>query len=688
MMQTLTPRTLPLLVLAALAGPALADVTLPTVTVSADEAASAANNARLPEVTTATRTRTPAKLVPQTIDSVKTEQITAYGQRSLSQALVGVPGVDASGDTRFDGVTIRGFSAGTDMYLDGFRDDMQYTRDLGNIERVEVLKGPAAVLYGRGSSGGIVNRISKRPQKGLPSTVSAEVGSHDRYRLQADLNGEWRDDIRVRLNAAQEEYGSFRNGVNGTRKLFAPSLNWRLAPDLNWLLQYEYNEHSRTPDRGIPGVNGAPANVPLESVYSDTRRDNIRDVSQSLRSRLSYDLNAQWQLRHLLGLIRLDSQFDNTYVTGVSGSNVNRQRWQQDLTADNLISQTELEGEVYSGNVKHQLLLGLDQGWQERNPKLYNNATTIAAANLYRPEALAQYNGAMRVNSDAQHRVRSRGVYAQDQLTLGDWQLLAGLRHDVFHVSSRRLDTGASESRNSSSLSPRLGVVWNGLPAHALYASYSKTFAPVGGSLIGLTPGSQGNTLDPEYTRLYETGIKSDWLGNRVATTLSLYRLELYNRRTTDPADPSRTILTGLQRSEGVELSAQARLPGQAYLRGGVAVQDASLVRAEPANQGKRPANVSKHNGSLFVGMDASQGWFGEVGVTAVGKRFADSANTTVLPGYQRWDARAGYRQKTWDATLAVENLTDRDYFVSATSSAQIMPGNPRQFLLSTRYRF
>lgn len=389
MTHTLTPRTLPLLVLAALAGPALADVTLPTVTVTADDtadtAATAATAASLPDVTTATRTRTPAKLVPQTIDSVKAEQITAYGQRSLSQALVGVPGVDASGDTRFDGVTIRGFGAGTDMYLDGFRDDMQYTRDLGNIERVEVLKGPAAVLYGRGSSGGIVNRISKRPQKGLPSTVSAEVGSNDRYRLQADLNGEWRDDIRVRLNAAQEEYGSFRNGVDGTRKLFAPSLNWRLAPDLNWLLQYEYNEHIRTPDRGIPGVNGAAANVPRESVYSDTRRDYIHDVSQSLRSRLSYDINAQWQLRHLLGLIRLDSQFDNTYVTGVSGSNVNRQRWQQDLQADNLISQTELEGEVYSGNIKHQLLLGIDQGWQERSPKLYNNASTIAAANLFRP---------------------------------------------------------------------------------------------------------------------------------------------------------------------------------------------------------------------------------------------------------------------------------------------------------------
>ena len=131
------------------------------------------------EVATATRTATPAKLVPQSIESVKASELTAFGQPTLSEALTGIPGVNASGDTRFDGVTIRGFSASNDFYLDGLRDDMQYTRDLGNIERVEVLKGPAAVLYGRGSTGGIVNRVSKVPQKGQASSVSAQVGSFD-----------------------------------------------------------------------------------------------------------------------------------------------------------------------------------------------------------------------------------------------------------------------------------------------------------------------------------------------------------------------------------------------------------------------------------------------------------------------------------------------------------------------------
>ena len=174
------------------------------------------------EVATATRTATPAKLVPQSIETVKASELTAFGQPTLSEALTGIPGVNASGDTRFDGVTIRGFSASNDFYLDGLRDDMQYTRDLGNIERVEVLKGPAAVLYGRGSTGGIVNRVSKVPQKGQASSVSAQVGSFDSRRFAADLNGEAGERVQVRLNLAQEDKDSFRDDVTSKRTLLAP----------------------------------------------------------------------------------------------------------------------------------------------------------------------------------------------------------------------------------------------------------------------------------------------------------------------------------------------------------------------------------------------------------------------------------------------------------------------------------
>ncbi|AUZ79197.1 TonB-dependent siderophore receptor [Aeromonas caviae] len=641
------------------------------------------------EVATATRTATPAKLVPQSIESVKASELTAFGQPTLSEALTGIPGVNASGDTRFDGVTIRGFSASNDFYLDGLRDDMQYTRDLGNIERVEVLKGPAAVLYGRGSTGGIVNRVSKVPQKGQASSVSAQVGSFDSRRFAADLNGEAGERVQVRLNLAQEDKDSFRDDVTSKRTLLAPSVNWEITDTLNWLVQYERNEHDRTPDRGIPGVDGRPADVPIESVYSDTRRDFIDDVAQSTRSRFTWDINDQWQLRQQLGYTTLDSQFDNTYVTSVKGDKVTRARWQQDLKASSLTSNTEAEGQLQTGPIAHRLLVGLEQGWQDRTPKLYQNASPIPAGNLYDPGSLPTYDGAMKLSSDAHHRVRGVGLYVQDQLSLGDWHLLAGLRRDDFTVTSRRNDLDKEEILSVTSLSPRLGLVWNPIEEHAFYTSYSKTFTPVGGELIGITPGDKNNNLDPQHTRLYEGGVKSDWLNGRLATTLSLYRLEMYNKRSKDPLDPTKVILTGLQRTDGIELSARAQLTDEIYLRGGVAIQDAEQVKADADLQGKRPMNVSRQNGQLFAGYQSGkQGWFGETGMTAVGDRFADNANTTTLPGYARFDARAGYRWLQWEAQLSVENLTDHDYFVSATSAAQIMPGTPRQLHLTAAYRF
>ncbi|WP_447829582.1 TonB-dependent receptor [Aeromonas salmonicida] len=641
------------------------------------------------EVATATRTNTPAKLVPQAIDSVKASELTAFGQPTLSEALTGIPGVNASGDTRFDSVNIRGFSASNDFYLDGFRDDMQYTRDLGNIERVEVLKGPAAVLYGRGSTGGIINRVSKKPQKGQESSVTALVGSFDTRRVAADLNAEAGERVQLRLNLAQEDKDSFRNDVTSKRTLLAPSVNWEISDKLNWLVQYERNAHDRTPDRGIPGVNGRPADVPKEYVYSDTRRDFIDDVAQSTRSRLSWDLNDQWQLRQQLGYSTLDSQFDNTYVTSVKGDQVTRARWQQDLKANSLISNTEAEGQLQTGPVEHRLLIGLEQNWQERTPKLYQNANPIPAGNLYDPDSLPTYNGAMKLSSDANHKVRGYGLYLQDQLSLGDWHLVGGLRRDDFTVTSRRNDLNKEETLSVTSLSPRLGLVWNPLEDHAFYTSYSKTFTPVGGELIGITPGDKNNSLDPQNTRLYEGGVKSDWLDGRLATTLSLYRLEMYNKRSKDPLDPTKVTLTGLQRTGGIELSARAQLTDELYLRGGIAIQDAEQVKADADLQGKRPMNVSRQNGQLFAGYESGQqGWFGETGVTAVGDRFADNANTTTLPGYARFDARAGYRWQQWEAQLSAENLTDHDYFVSATSASQILPGTPRQLNLSAAYRF
>ncbi|BBP68294.1 ligand-gated channel protein [Pseudomonas sp. Seg1] len=671
---------------------------LPATAIRA-QAQEEADDPRVKVSNTATRTSTPVRYVPQAIDSIKTSNVANYGTNDIGDALSGMPNVSSSADTRFDSLRIRGFDASNDFYLDGIRDDSQYKRDLHNIERVEVLKGPAAVLYGRGSQGGIVNRVSKAPEAGRRSTIEAQGGSEDLRSLYADLSTDPSENISLRLNMGNMDENSFRDGVSGNRQLFAPSMSWQLTPDLNWLVQYEYSRYNRTPDRGIPGVNGRPADVGRDTTYGNDH-DFIDDKAQSLRSKLTYEINDNWQLRQTLGVFKLDSDFDNTYLTGYTPATnkVTRQHWQQDLTTRNVTNNLELEGGFDTFGLEHRLLTGIEIGSQRRDPKLYNAATgrtpgaqAVPSLDLFNPNRDLRHTGSMQTFSDSHTEVESRAVYVQDQLRLNDqWQLLGGLRYDTFDIESTNKLKNISEDRDSHSTSPRVGLVWTPLQNHSFYASWSKTFSPVGGGLIGITPGAAGNTndLSPELTKQKEIGVKSDWLDDRLSTTLAIYDLELYNRRTTDPNDPTLTVMSGLQRSRGIELTATGNIVGNWYMRGGIGMQDAKIEKDNNGLEGKRINNVAKHNGSLFLTWKPEMGWYGETGLTLVGQRYADNANTTVLPGYGRWDALVGYRFKDWDLRTALNNITDREYYASATSAAQIMPGAPRSVVMTGTYSF
>nr|WP_235593724.1 TonB-dependent receptor [Pseudomonas putida] len=281
--------------------------------------------------------------------------------------------------------------------------------------------------------------------------------------------------------------------------------------------------------------------------------------------------------------------------------------------------------------------------------------------------------------------------YVQDQVRLNDqWQLLVGLRHDRFEVDTTSKVSGLSEKQQSNSTSPRLGVVWTPLRDHAFYASWSKTFSPVGGGLIGITPGAAGNANEtgPEHTRQKEIGVKSEWLDERLSTTLAVYELELYDRRSRDPDNADRYILTGLQRSRGVELTATGKLGGNWYVRGGIGLQDATIVEDTEGNAGNRINDVARRNASLFVTWKPEMGWYAETGVTLVGQRYADTRNTIVLPGYGSWDALVGWRTQDWDVRAALSNIADKTYYSSATSAGQIQFGDPRSLVVTGTYNF
>ncbi|RMT83550.1 hypothetical protein ALP39_02888 [Pseudomonas marginalis pv. marginalis] len=684
----LTPITLGLSVLLS-AGFACAATTLPETSISAE---ADEDDPRVKETSTATRTATPVRYVPQAIDSVKTENLRSYGTNDLGQALSGIPNVSSGADTRFDSLRIRGFDASNDFYLDGIRDDSQYVRDLHNIERIEVLKGPAAVLYGRGGQGGIVNRVSKLPTAGHKSSIEAQGGSNDMRSLYADLSTDPTDNISLRLNMGNQDNNSFRDDVSGSRQLFAPSMSWQLTPDLNWLVQYEYSRYNRTPDRGVPGVNGRPADVSRSTTYGDGR-DYIDDKTQSLRSKLAYELNDNWQLRQTLGVFKLDSDFDNTYQTAYNRVNnsVTRQRWQQDLTTLNIFNNVELEGSFSTYGLEHRLLTGIELGSQRRDPKLYSAGLTVPALDLNQPNRHLSHTGRMNVSSNNHTEVESRAIYVQDQLRLNDqWQVLAGVRYDMFEVSTKNKLTNIQQEVDSRKASPRFGLVWTPLEHHSFYASWSKTFSPAGGGLIGITPNAAGsvNDLSPELTKQKEIGVKSDWLDDRLSTTLAVYELELYNRRTSDPLDRTITLLSGLQRSRGVELTATGKIVGNWSVRGGIGVQDAKVEKDNNGFEGKRVSDVAKRNASLFITWKPEMGWYAETGLTLVGDRYADNLNTVILPGYGTWDGLVGFRHKEWDVRAALNNIADKTYYESATSVAQIQPGEPRNLVVTGTYSF
>jgi catecholate siderophore receptor len=644
---------------------------------------------------TATKTDTDVKDVPQALTTVTAQQIEDQQLRSVGELLLFVPGASYNaGEGNRDTIVLRGNSSTADFFVDGVRDDVQYFRDFYNVDRVEVLKGPNAMIFGRGGGGGIVNRVLKRPTLTPSRAVSASADNWGDVRLTADINQPLSSVLGVRLNAMYEGAGSFRHhvdlhryGINPTAAIV--SGNTRID------LSYEHFHDRRTADRGVPAEGDEPIRGFTRTFFGDPDLSYARANVDLGTLTVSHDFGNGLTLRNrtLLGDYR--KFYQNVYGSGFNPATdlVTLSGYNNRNDRKNLFSQTDLVWNSRLGGIDQTLLLGFELGRERSRNKrltarfLSSNTTPISdptadADVVFEPLA-----------SDADNRVKATvaAAYIQDQLRISDaFEIVAGLRFDSFKINVDDLRTtgGAKFSRRDGLWSPRVGLIAKPTRDLSLYASYSRSYLPQSGdqfsSLTDVTAG-----LEPERFDNLEVGAKWEVLDGLLATA-AVYQLDRSNTRASDPADPQHTILTGKQRSRGIELGLERSVTSRWLIAGGYALQIAEIVAtttAAPA--GRKVPLVPRQSFSLWNRYDVTKQVGVGLGVIARSKSYASISNAVKLPGYARVDAALYFKLPHGiEAQLNAENLLGAHYFPSASNDNNIAPGAPRTVKATLGYKF
>jgi catecholate siderophore receptor len=574
------------------------------------------------------------------------------------------------------------------------RDDVQYFRDFYNVERVEVLKGPDAMIFGRGGGGGIVNRLLKRPTFAPSRSFKSSADDWGDLRLSGDVDQPLTSTLGVRLNAMVEAGRSFRRqvelyryGINPTAAIVAGATRIDLS--------YEHFHDRRTADRGVPADGNEPIRGFTRSFFGDPDISFARADVDLATIALEHDFAGGLKLRSrtLLGDYR--KFYQNVYATGFNASTglVSLAGYNNLNNRTNLISQTDLVWEKRLAGIDQTLLLGFELGLQHsRNRHLTATILSPKTTPISNPTLEADVIFAA-APGDADNQVRASlaAVYVQDQLRLSQFlEIVAGVRFDSLKIDVDDLRPGKSArfERRDKLFSPRIGVIVKPARNLSLYASYSRSFLPQSGdqfsSLTNVTDG-----LKPERFDNYEAGAKWEMLGGLFATA-ALYQLDRSNTRSSDPADPSRTILTGKAQSRGLELGLERRVSSRLQVFGGYTLQNAKVTSStSAAPAGHKVPLVPRHSFSLWSRYDLTKEWGVGLGLVARSRSYASISNSVTLPGYARIDAALFYRLPLGlAAQLNAENLLGARYFPTASNDNNIAPGAPRTVKATLGYSF
>ncbi|MEN3364163.1 MAG: catecholate siderophore receptor [Burkholderiales bacterium] len=691
--------------LAQLSAPVMAQSTqeaaLPAVTVraQAERADGPVTGYRATRSSTFTKTDTPLKDVPASITVVPAELMKDQAMGSISDVVRYVPGVTAAqGEGNRDQMVLRGINTTADFFVDGVRDDAQIYRDLYNLERVEVLKGPGGMMFGRGGAGGVINRVTKRPTFGRIAEAGVTAGSYNQLRTTADLGNKINESAAWRLNAMAEKADSFRDGVELKRYGVNPTVT--LAPSNATMvtLGYEYLQDERTADRGIPSQGSAPFNTARSLFFGNADQSESRATVNALSAVVDHDFGGGVQLRNSFRVTDYDKFYQNVFAGSAvdSAGNLRLSAYNNDNQRTNIFNQTDVTTKLQTGGLEHTLLAGVEFGHQvsksKRNTGFFGSSTnvTVSAANPFATATRFQATG-----TDADNEVKAdvAAAYIQDQIALSpQWKVLAGVRYDHFKVKldDRRTTTAPIDlSRTDTAVSPRLGLIWQPGERSTYYASYSYATLP-SGEQLSLAP----NTADiaPEKAINYELGARWDVLP-KLTLSAAVFRLDRDNVKAADPANPGFFVRTGQQRTEGAELGLQGDVTRGWQVFAGYAWLDGRTTKptgspAVPA--GSKIGLVPENSASIWNKFALGGGWSAGLGVIRQGDSYTSISNTVKLPAFTRTDGAIYYAFADGKTRLAlnVENLLDKVYYPTAHSDSNISPGAPRNARLTLTTTF
>jgi catecholate siderophore receptor len=634
--------------------------------------------------------------LPQSVSVVTRELIKDQLMLSIGDVARYVPGVTAiQGENNRDQVVIRGNSSSADFYINGVRDDVQYYRDLYNLEDVEALKGPNAMAFGRGGGGGVINRVTKEAGFTPLHEITLIGGSFGEKRVATDFDQPFGSRAALRVNGVFEDANSFRNFGGLRRYAFNPTLTLLPTDKTRVVLGYARLRDDRVADRGVPSWQGRPLDVDRATYFGNPDESHTGARVNIGTAAVERQIGRVMVQNRLLA-----GDYDRGYQNFVPGA-LTANGLQYALSAynnatrrRNWFDQTDASYGFKTGRVRHTLTGGIEVGRQAtenfRNTGYFGGTGTsivvpVATPTEFVPTAFRQSA------TDADNRLRTYtgATYLQDQVAVSRWlQVIAGVRFDRFDLRFHNNRTAEDLRRLDNVASPRAGVVVKPADSVSLYGNYSVSFLPSSGdqfsSLTTLT-----QQVKPEKFANYEAGAKWD-LTRRLSLTFAAYRLDRTNTRATDPNDPTRIVQTGSQRTTGYEAGWSGNVTRFWRIAGGYAFQDAVVTSATAAARaGARVAQVPRHTFSFWNQVQATKRVGAGLGVVSRADMFAAIDNTVVLPGYGRFDGALFYSVSERVRVQAnVENLFDRQYVLNADGNNNISPGAGRTLRMAIVARF